>query len=77
MKDFVTWLTALGLILTGLHFLGIHVNPFGWIDYWGESFGRSIRSVLAVGAIVLYAASVFDAPKTARQLFRARDRIGR
>lgn len=58
MKNLVVWLTAFGLVLSGLHFLGVHVEVFGWIDNWGDAVGRGIRAALAAGAVLVYALGV-------------------
>ncbi|OGI63265.1 MAG: hypothetical protein A2W18_04035 [Candidatus Muproteobacteria bacterium RBG_16_60_9] len=54
MKNLVVWLTAFGLTAGGLHFLGVDLRLFSWVDSWGEEAGRSIRAVLATSGIIIF-----------------------
>ena len=63
MKNLVVWLTALGLAAVGLHFVGVDLPIFGWVDGFGETAGRAFRAALAAGGVVLFMFSVGRRPK--------------
>lgn len=58
MKTLFVWITALGLVTVGLHFLGMDLPFLAWIDSWGESVSRGIRAVLVVVGVVVYVVGV-------------------
>ena len=52
------WIVALGLVLAGLHFLGIKLPVVAWVDSLGESASRAIRVGLTAGGIAAYMVSM-------------------
>lgn len=63
MKNLLVGMTALGIALVGLHFLGVNLPLFTWIDSWGEPVARSIRAAIAAVGVALYVLGVSQSPR--------------